>query len=115
METPLQVTFRNIGPSEAIEARIRQRADRLERHFDRIVGCRVVVEELHHHHRKGNHFQVHVNVTVPGAEMVANREPNAHHAYIDVYTAIRDAFDSIDRQLIEHARRRGEPAPSRVA
>ena len=115
METPLQVTFRNISPSEAIEAKIRQRADKLERHFDRIVGCRVVVEELHHHHRKGNHFQVRVEVTVPGAEMVANREPNAHHSYTDIHVAIRDAFDSIDRQLIEHARRRGERADPETA
>ena len=115
METPLQVTFRNIGPSEAIEAKIRERAVRLEHHFDRIVGCRVVVEELHQHHRKGNHFQVRVDVTVAGAEIVANREPDAHHAYTDVYTAIRDAFDSIDRQLIEHARRRDQLARSRIA
>jgi ribosomal subunit interface protein len=104
METPLQVTFRNIGPSEAIEARIRERAGKLEHHFARIVGCRVVVEELHHHHRKGNHFQVRVDVTVPGAELVATREPDAHHSHADLYVAIRDAFDAMDRQLVEHAR-----------
>ena len=107
METPVQVTFRNIGPSEAVEARIRERAEKLEHHFDRIVGCRVVVEELHHHHRKGNHFQVRVNVTVPGAELAATREPDAHHSHTDIYVAIRDAFDAMDRQLIEHARRQG--------
>jgi ribosomal subunit interface protein len=105
METPLQVTFRNIGPSEAIEAKIRERAVRLEHHFDRIVGCRVVVEELHRHHRKGNHFHVRVDVKVPGAELAASHEPDAHHSHTDVYVAIRDAFDSVDRQLIEHARR----------
>ena len=104
METPLQVTFRNIGLSEAIEAKVRERAAKLEHHFDRIVGCRVVVEELHHHHRKGNHFQVRVDVTVPGAELVATREPDAHHAHTDIYAAIRDAFDAMDRQLVEHAR-----------
>ena len=105
MKTPLQVTFRNIGPSEAIEARIRERAGNLEHHFDGIVGCRVVVEELHRRHRKGNHFQVRVDVTVPGAELVATREPDAHHSHTDLYVAIRDAFDAMDRRLIEHARR----------
>ncbi|MCC7484672.1 MAG: ribosome-associated translation inhibitor RaiA [Burkholderiales bacterium] len=105
METPLQITFRGLTHSDAVETRIRERADRLERYYDRIIGCRVVVEELHQHHRKGNHFHVRVDVTVPGTEIVANREPDANHAYTDVYVAIRDAFDAVGRQLEDYARR----------
>jgi cold shock CspA family protein len=42
---------------------------------------------------------------VPGDKLVADREPDAHHAYTDVYVAIRDAFDTIRRQLEDYERR----------
>ena len=48
-----------------------------------------------------------MDVTVPGAELATTREPDAHHSHTDIYVAIRDAFDAMDRQLIEHARRQG--------
>lgn len=105
METQLQVTFRNIGHSDAIEAKVRERAARLERFYSHITGCRVVIEELHQHHRKGNHFHVRVEVAVPGADLVANREPDEAHRYTDVYIAIRDAFDAVGRQLEDYGRR----------
>jgi ribosomal subunit interface protein len=105
MQTPLQVTFRNIEKSESVEARIRERVEKLEHFYDGIIGCRVVVEELHQHHRKGNHFHVRVEVSVPDAELVASREPDEHHRYTDVYVAIRDGFDAVGRQLEDYARR----------
>lgn len=108
MQTPLQVTFRNIEKSEAVEARIRERVEKLGHFYDGIIGCRVVVEELHQHHRKGNHFHVRVEVSVPDAELVASHEPDEHHRYTDVYIAIRDAFDAVGRQLEDYARRQDQ-------
>ena len=105
METLLQVTFRNINRSEALEAKIRERTERLERHFDRIIGCRVAVEEVSTRHRKGSHFQVRIDVTVPGTELVAGHDRQEHHAYTDVYVALRDAFDAVDRQLQDYVQR----------
>ena len=109
MQLPVQIVFRNISPSSAIEAKVRERANKLEEYFDRIVSCRVVVEARHRHHHQGNLYHVRVDVKVPGAELVASREPSAHHAHEDVYVAIRDAFDAAGRQLEDHAcRRRGD-------
>ncbi|MFN7086986.1 MAG: HPF/RaiA family ribosome-associated protein [Burkholderiales bacterium] len=105
MQLPLQITFRNLGRSEAIEAKVRERAQQLDRFYDRIMSCRVAVEALHKHHRRGNRYHVRIDVTVPGGELVANREPDEHHGYTDVYVAIRDAFDAICRQLEDYARR----------
>jgi len=105
MQLPLQVTFRNLPPSEAVEAAVRERAGRLDRFFDRIMACRVVVEAPHQHHRKGRLYHVRINLTVPGEELVVSREPAEHHAYEDVYVAIRDAFDEARRQLEDHVRR----------
>jgi ribosomal subunit interface protein len=106
---PLQVTFRNLPPSEALEAAIRERADRLSRFYPRIMSCRVAVEATSVRHTKGNVYRVRIDVTVPGAELVFGRDPSAPHAHEDAYVAIREAFDGIRRQLQDHARRqRGE-------
>jgi len=77
-----------------------------KKYCDTIIGCRVAVEAPHHHHRAGNQFRVRVELTVPGEKVVANREPDTHHAYTDVYVAIRDAFDTMGRQLQDGIQRR---------
>lgn len=105
MHTSLQITFRNLDRSAAVEAKIRERAARLERRFGDIIGCRVAVELLHKHHRQGNHFHVRIDLTVPGGELVASREPDEHPAYTDVYVAIRDGFDAAERMLEDYMRR----------
>lgn len=106
MKLPLQIVFRNMGPSEAIEAKIRERAEKLENYCEHIMSCRVVVELLHRHHHQGNLYHVRVDLKVPDSELVASREPDLDHAHEDVYVAIRDAFDSVRRQLEDYTRRR---------
>ena len=105
MQIPLQITFRNLKRSPAVEAEVREHAERLDKFYDRIMSCRIVIEERHKHHHRGNHFHVSLDVTVPGSELVASREPDEHHRYTDVHVAIRDAFDSMRRQLEDFARR----------
>jgi ribosomal subunit interface protein len=90
--------------SAAVEARIRSRVEELERFFDRIVSCRVVVECRHPRRHQGNLFRVRVDLKVPGHEIVVGRDPEAHHAHEDVYVAIRDAFDALRRLLEDHIR-----------
>jgi cold shock CspA family protein/ribosome-associated translation inhibitor RaiA len=129
MEIPLQITFRNMSPSRAIEDNIREKASKLEAFYDRIMSCRVIVEAPHRHHRKGKVYEVRIDVTVPGGELVINRspkrlkaakpslaeppetklieshEPSKHAAHTDVYVAIRDAFNAAGRKLQDHAHR----------
>jgi ribosomal subunit interface protein len=105
----VQVSFHHVPPSDAIDALIRERAARLERFFPRIINCRVTVEASRQGHGKGNVYRIRVDVTVPGAEIVAGRDPAGHHAHEDAYTAVRDAFDTMRRLLQDHTRKqRGE-------
>lgn len=104
MKLPLQVVFHELEPSPAIEARIREKAKKLDLFYDQIMRCRVVVESPHRHHHKGKLYNVRINVTVPDKELVVNRNPTQHQAHEDVYVAIRDAFDAIRRQLEDHVR-----------
>ena len=109
MKLPLQIVFRNIEPSEFIEAKVRERAGKLEQFCKEIMSCRVVVEAHHKHHQKGNLYHVRVDVKVPDAELIASRDPAKHQAHQDVYVAIRDAFDAVTRQLEDRGhRRRGQ-------
>lgn len=44
MQIPLQITFRNMDPSPAMEAIVREKAAKLDRFFERIVSCDVTIE-----------------------------------------------------------------------
>ncbi len=106
MKQMLQIVFRNMPPSDAIEADVRKKAEKLELVCPDIIHCRVAVEARHKRHHQGNLYHVRVDVTVPGAEVVASREPPQHRAHEDVYVAIRDAFDAVRRRLEDYERRR---------
>lgn len=105
MQLPLQITFRHMEPSAAVEARVRERAGKLDQIFGHIMACRVVIEAPHRHHHQGTLYEVRVDVTVPGGELAASRDAGRNHAHEDVHVAVRDAFDAIERQLEDHARR----------
>ena len=106
MQLPLQVTFRDIDPSPAIEARIRERAQRLDRFHERIMACRVRVEAPRRQGRKGHIYQIRIELTVPGDTLIINRAQPQSHAHEDVYVAIRDAFEAAERQLDARSKRR---------
>jgi len=105
MKTDLQVSFRNMDRSDAVEAAVREAAGKLERFHDRITGCHVLIEAPHRRHQQGKLYHVRVDVLVPGGEVVVNRDPPEHHAHEDVYVAIRDAFDAARRRLEDYVRR----------
>jgi ribosomal subunit interface protein len=106
MQVPLEITFRHMDPSEAMENRVRESARKLDRFYEHIMSCRVVVEADHRHHHKGNLYHVRVDITVPDGELVASREPHRHHSHEDAYVAIRDAFSAAVRQLEDYSRKR---------
>ena len=129
MEIPLQIKFHNVPPSQAIEDNIREKASKLDSFYDRIISCRVMLEAPHRHHRKGKAYEVRIDITVPGGELVINRapkrlkaaksglaelpetrlieshKPGKHSAHADVYVAIRDAFNAAGRKLQDYGRR----------
>jgi ribosomal subunit interface protein len=104
MKIPLQVTFRHMKRSESVEAKIFERAAKLERLHDQIMAGRVVVDLPQQRQRKGKIFHVQIDITVPGRELVVNRDPLLNHAHEDVYVAVEDAFDAMERKLKEHSR-----------
>jgi cold shock CspA family protein len=92
-------------PDPALEEKIRKRAARLDTFASHIMSCRVVVEPAGKHHEHGNQFVVRVDLTLPGDEIIATREPREHSEYREISVAIRDAFDSAARQVEDYVRR----------
>jgi ribosomal subunit interface protein len=104
VQVPLQIVVRNTPHSPALDARIRDKAAKLEEFDPRITSCRVTVEEASKHHHQGRQFSVRIDLRVPGREIAVTRE---HHE--DVYVALRDAFDAAKRQLEDVVReKRGD-------
>lgn len=105
MQLPLQIVYRHMTPSEAVDAAIRKHAEKLDRFAGRIMGCRVVVIAPHKHHRQGKLYEIKIDLTMPGEEIAVTREGPENHAHEDVYVAIRDAFNAATRLLEDHTRR----------
>lgn len=99
-----------MDPSPAIEARVRELAERLERFAEDITSCHVTVEAPHRHHHQGQLYEIKIQVRLPGKEIDVNREGPQNHAHEDVYVALRDAFEATVRRLEDHARRRDHRA-----
>lgn len=104
MPIPIDVSFRNIEPSPAIEARIREKAAKLEQFFDRAISWKVVVEARHRHQHKGKLYNVRIHLALPGQDLLVGHEHKLDHAHEDVYVAIRDAFDALGRQIQDRVR-----------
>jgi ribosomal subunit interface protein len=105
MQVPLQIRFHNLERSDAIEAAVRKRAEKLEQFADTIVSCRVTIEAPHRHHHQGKLYHVVIDVRTPGGEIAVSRMPDDEPSHADVYVAIRDAFDAAKRQLQDQQRK----------
>lgn len=134
MELPVQITFRHMDRTDALEAFIREKATQLDLYYDRIMRCRVIVELPHQRHRSGNLYQVRIDLTVPGGELAISPKGGLHTvqkqtrvervekaekvvtAHEDPYLTIREAFEDARRQLQDYARRqRGKVKTHAVA
>jgi len=99
MQIPMQITFRHMETSEAVEANIRKHVDKLEQFHNNIMGCQVIVDLPDQHKHKGGVFSIHIHLTIPGEEIVVSSKQDDAHAHEDVYVALRDAFKAAQRQL----------------
>jgi|SRR5690242_13382098 ribosomal subunit interface protein len=98
---PLQITVHNATLSPATERDVRRRVERLSRYYDRIISSRVTVDVAQRRRRTDAElYGVRIDVTVPGDEIVVNRQPRA-----PLETALDGAFQAMRRRLQDYARR----------
>jgi ribosomal subunit interface protein len=99
MQIPLQISLHGITRSNALYNAIREKADKLERYYDRIMSCRVVLEQPARHQRKGKQYAVRIDLKVPGGEIAVTHEHDE-----DLQIALREAFNAARRRLEDYAR-----------
>lgn len=106
MTVPVQITFRDLPSSAAVEEQIRERTEHLERVFDRLTSCRVIVEGRHRPQRAGKVAHLCIELTVPGRTITIGRGTGEFEVHDDIFVAVRAAFDAARRRLDRHTRRR---------
>ena len=122
MLLPVQITFRNIEDSARLEKVIQDEAAKLERFYDRISSCRVVVERPQRA-PSSKLYHVRIDLGLPSGELVVKHAPTLHgtlqdakieHSrreaksvllHKDPQRAIHEAFHEMRRQLQDYSRR----------
>jgi len=111
MNVPLEIAFKNLQTSEALEKLIRDRVARLEQSHPRLMSCRVVVETPYRSAAGGKQpLGIAVEVTLPGAgPVVAKDSQERRDSKGDETAFVTRAFKRIERQLEDEAEiRRGD-------
>lgn len=99
MQTPLEIAFKHVEPSEGIRSLIEEKAGQLEKFYDGITSCHVYVRAPHQSQRKGNRFEVTIELRVPGNELVVRHDQNDVAEHEHLHVAIRDAFAAMAVEL----------------
>lgn len=97
----IQVTFRDLPYSQAIDNCIHEHAEKLSQYYDRFIRCNVVLTIPQNHKHQGKLYNIRINLAVPGKEIVVTHQEDE-----DVYVAIRDAFNALTRQVEDYLRKR---------
>lgn len=101
MQTPLQITVRNVEDSDAARRLVEKGVGKLELFYGRITSCRAMID-VPQHFPAGTPiaYNVRVDIRVPGEEIVIKRQ-----AHPELHTAIQEAFDAAGRRLQDYAQR----------
>jgi ribosomal subunit interface protein len=98
---PIQITIRDIPGSQALEENICKKAEKLSQLYRQIKNCHVVVGTPQKHKHQGKLFSVHIDLDVPGKELVVDCKQDE-----DVYIAVAKAFNALKRQVSDYVHRR---------
>lgn len=100
MQLPVQISFNGINKSQALENLITKEADSLRKFDADLISCRVAVESEGKHQTQGRETTVRVSLKTPGHELIQTAKNE------DPRVAVRQAFDSLTRQVKDNNDRR---------
>lgn len=104
MDTPMQIVFDGLEPSDAITDLILTKTGKLEQYYGHIIDARAIVKKINKRHRQGPVFDLTLEVNVPGQKLVVSRNPGDYNRH-DQHLAplINDSFAAMTRQLEEYS------------
>ncbi len=115
MSLPIDVSYRGMEKSAAIEELIQKKAAKLEQVCNEVNSIRVALDVDHKRQRSTTTFRVRLDFNVPpGHELCVKRESTGENAKDDLYQLVRETFDAAKRQagkLSEKKSGRVKPHP----
>jgi ribosome-associated translation inhibitor RaiA/cold shock CspA family protein len=104
LQVPLEIAFHNIESSDWAEQEIRARVAELEKVYDRLVSCRVRIDQRNKDLSGAIPPVVHIELGVPGhPDLVVSHQPEhlqRKYQHPDLRKAIHEAFRVAERQLL---------------
>jgi len=105
MQVPLEIAFHNIQSSERAENEIRARVADLEKIYERLVSCRVRIDQRAKDVTGTIPPVVRIELGIPGRhDLVVSHEPEhllRKYKHPDLHKAINEAFRIAERQLLD--------------
>ena len=108
MAVPVQIAYRDLEPSDALNALVQAEADKLGRYFNGIINCRVVIEHEHRRHHSGAPYHARIDLSVPGEEICVNQAAESSEVDVaskDPANAVRSAFRKARRSMQDYIHR----------
>lgn len=93
MKPAVDVVYRDLDSSAALNNIITKKLEKLSRYTDQIVYSRVVLDTPHQHKNKGKQFRASIELDIVGHPLAVTQDDQSIHV------AVRDAFSSAERKI----------------
>ncbi len=94
----LTISGHHLDVTPALRSYVASKIDRIARHFDQVVDIKVLLS-VEKQKEKEKRQRAECNIRVKGNDLFAE---SAHH---DLYAAVDDLVDKLDRQVVRHKNR----------
>ncbi len=101
MIAPLTVAFRHLPRSSPVECCARGIGLRLQSFHPRITACHIVLEGITGSAGAVRQCSARIHLSLPGAQIHAESEPQPGDAHGDSVNALREAYEDARRQLAQ--------------
>ena len=99
MKSAVDVVYRDLDSSAALNEIILRKLEKLNRYTDQIVHSRIVIDVPHNHKHKGKQFRASIELDIKGRPIAITQDDESIHV------AVRDAFSSAERKVKQLASR----------
>jgi putative sigma-54 modulation protein len=106
----LTISGHHLEVTPALRNYVTSKLDRIKRHFDQVVDVKVLLT-LENQKEKERRQKAECNIHIKGIELFAES------AHSDLYAAVDELVDKLDRQVVRHKDRvqsHGHEAPKRL-
>lgn len=99
MKPAVDVVYRDLDSSAALNDIITKKLEKLSRYTDQIIHSRVVLDAPHQHKHKGKQYRASIELDIKGHPVAITQDDESIHV------AVRDASSSAERKVKQLAAR----------